>query len=326
MKYELLNFLACPVCKLELILRESLKENGEVIEGFLVCTGCKREFPIRGGIPRMVTGLEEKSTGERFGYEWMKFPQLSRLYERQFLDWINPIEKDFFRGKVVLDAGCGKGRHIYLTSHFGARTVIGIEVGEAIEVAYANTRDLNNVHLIQADIYHPPLRRAFDYIYSIGVLHHLPKPEDGFKSLSGLLKSSGTISVWVYGREGNGWIVYLVNPLRRFLTSKMPLPALKKISFPIAFLLYVMCKFLYKPINLHFKSLRRFLFYNDYMFYISDFELGEIHSIVFDHLLAPISFYLEKDAVIHWFNRYEFGDIQIAWHNKNSWRAMGYLR
>lgn len=325
MKRELLSLLACPYCQRGFELREFSEEREEIFEGSLICSGCDRKFPIAGGIPRIVAGLEEKSTADRFGYEWKYFPQLSWTYEKQFLDWIRPIDKDFFREKVILDAGCGKGRHVYLASHFGARMVVGIDAGEAIEVAYANTRDLPNVHLIQADICHPPLRRAFDYIYSIGVLHHLSKPEDGFKALSDLLKTGRTMSVWVYGREGNGWVVYFVNPLRRFLTSKMPLSTLKRVSFPIAFLLYTLCKFLYKPINLHFGSLGRFLFYNDYMFYISDFDLSEIHSIVFDHLLAPIAFYLKKDEVMNWFESCAFVDIKVAWHNKNSWRATGYL-
>ena len=325
MKYELLDFLVCPVCKQELGLRESLKEKGELIEGVLTCTGCQKEFPITEGIPRMVTGLEARSTADRFGYEWKKFPRLSTLYEKQFLDWIGPINKEFFRQKIILDAGCGKGRHLYLASQFGARMVVGIDVGEAIEVAYANTRDLPNVHLIQADICHPPLRKAFDYIYSIGVLHHLPKPGDGFKALFGLLRTGGTMSVWVYGREGNGWVIYFVNPLRRFLTSKMPLSILKTLSFPIALLLYALCKLLYKPLSLHCRSLGRFLFYSDYMFYISNFDLSEIHSIVFDHLLAPIAFYLRKEEVEKWFESCALVDISIAWHNKNSWRAIGRL-
>jgi len=59
MKYELLDFLACPACRHDLDLKESFKGKGEVIEGSLVCTSCKKEFPIRGGIPRMVTVLEE---------------------------------------------------------------------------------------------------------------------------------------------------------------------------------------------------------------------------------------------------------------------------
>ena len=325
MKPELLDFLICPICQQEFELREFLREGGEILEGGLICSGCNAEFPIAGGIPRIVTSFVEKSTADRFGYEWKNFPRLSPLYEKQFLDWISPVDKDFLKGKVVLDAGCGKGRHLRLASHFGAEIVIGIEVGEAIEVAYANTRDLPNVQLIQADICHPPLRRSFDYIYSIGVLHHLSQPKDGFKALSGLLKTGGTMSIWVYGREGNGWIIYFINPFRRFLTSKMPLSILKIVSFPIAFLLYSLCKLLYKPLNLHFRSLGRFLCYNEYMFYISDFDFNEIHSIVFDHLLAPVSFYLKKDEVINWFKSCAFQKIQVAWHNKNSWRAMGCL-
>ncbi|MFQ5887595.1 MAG: methyltransferase domain-containing protein, partial [Candidatus Hydrothermarchaeales archaeon] len=238
MKHELLGLLVCPICQCEFELRESLREKEEILEGGLTCRRCDKEFPITGGVPRVVTDIEEKSTAKRFGYEWKKFPELSSAYERQFLDWISPIDRDFFEGKMVLDAGCGKGRHVYLASHFGAKMVVGMDVSEAIRVAYANTKDLPNVHLIQADIYHPPLKKAFDYIYSIGVLHHLSKPEDGFRALRGLLKPGGTISIWVYGREGNGWIVHFVNPLRRFLTSKMPLSILQMMSFPMAFSLY----------------------------------------------------------------------------------------
>jgi len=325
MKRELLDFLVCPICQQEFELRESLREAMEILEGSLICKRCGKEYFIVGGIPRLITGLEEKSTAERFGYEWKEFPKLSSAYEIQFLDWISPVDKNFFRDKVILDAGCGKGRHVYLASHFGARTVVGIDASKAIEVAYANTRDLPNVHLIQADIYHPPLRRAFDYIYSIGVLHHLSKPEGGFKALSGLLKAGGTMSVWVYGREGNEWIICFVNPFRRFLTSKMPLPVLKKISLLLALFVYALCKSLYKPVNLHFKSLRSFLFYNEYLFYISQFDFREIYSIVFDHLLAPVAYYLSKDEVLRWFEKYHFGRMIISWHNKNSWRVKGEL-
>ena len=33
------------------------------------------------------------------------------------------MQPDFFRNKVVLDAGCGIGRHAYLASEFGAKDV-----------------------------------------------------------------------------------------------------------------------------------------------------------------------------------------------------------
>lgn len=324
-KPELLDLLLCPICRMDLKLTEFPKDGGEIIDGALICRACSREFPIVGGIPRMLIGLEEKSTAERFGYEWKKFSQLSPLYEKQFLDWISPINKDFFRGKVVLDGGCGKGRHLYLASTFGAKTVVGIDVSDAVSVAYANTKDLPNVHVVQADIYHPPLKSTFDYVYSIGVLHHLSEPENGFRALLGLLKPTGTISVWVYGREGNGWIITFVDPVRKFLTSKMPLPVLKVFSFPVALSLYIFCKVLYRTINLHFRPLRRFLYYNDYLSYISNFGLKEIHSIVFDHLLAPVALYFRKWEVMEWFERSTVVDVNMEWHNKNSWRVTGKL-
>ena len=41
---ELLDVLACPVCK----------ERVELMGEELVCAGCGRKYPIEGGIPRML--------------------------------------------------------------------------------------------------------------------------------------------------------------------------------------------------------------------------------------------------------------------------------
>lgn len=263
MRYELLDYLVCPVCKGDFSLGNNKKgDGGEILQGLLVCKNCGKGYRIEDGVPRLVIDFREDATARRFSYEWKRFPKLSNIYEKQFLDWISPIDKGFFKGKVVLDAGCGKGRHLYLSSIFGAKTVIGMDVSDAVEVAYQNTKNLSNVHVVQANIYHPPLREGmFDYVYSIGVLHHLPDPGIGFRTIAGLLKPGGTISIWVYGREGNGWIIYFVNPLRKILTSKMPLSMLRIVSFPIALLLYGLCMFIYKPVNLYIKPLREFLFY-----------------------------------------------------------------
>jgi SAM-dependent methyltransferase len=321
MRRELLELLVCPTCRSTVEIRVPPGNGSEVYEGDLVCTGCSSGFAIIDGIPRMVKDIETASTADRFAYEWQSFPEISDFYESQFLDWIAPIGHSFFCGKTILDAGCGKGRHVLLAARFGAKRVVGLDVGKAIDVAYANTKVLPNVELVQGDLCRPPLRQVFDYIYCVGVLHHLPRPEEGFKALCRLLQPSGTISIWVYGREGNGWIVYLVNPLRKFLTAKMPLVVLKALSWPLAALLFAASKFIYRPVNVCCKSLSRFLFYNDYLCYIAQFDFKEIHSIVFDHLLAPVAFYLRKEEVLSWFETSQFTDVRIAWHNKNSWRV-----
>ena len=112
------------------------------------------------------------------------YSELTDADRREFLDWIRPLEPADFEGRVVLDAGCGKGRHIFLAAKFKARTVVGVDLSNAVEAAYRNTRELPNVHVIQADIYHLPFAQPFDLAYSIGVLHHLPDPKAGFLALS----------------------------------------------------------------------------------------------------------------------------------------------
>ena len=42
------------------------------------------------------------------------------------------------------------------------------------------------------------------------------------KRSSRKVKSDGWFQVWVYGREGNGWIIYFINPIRA-VTSRLPL-------------------------------------------------------------------------------------------------------
>jgi len=49
---ELLKILACPLCKTDVILKENK----------LVCTKCKRKYPIKDGIPIML--IEEAEIEE----------------------------------------------------------------------------------------------------------------------------------------------------------------------------------------------------------------------------------------------------------------------
>jgi len=57
--------------------------------------------------------------------------------------------------------------------------------------------------------------------------------EDALNELWRVLKPSGKLLLWVYGREGNGFIIHLVNPIRKTITSKIPTKILKILSFPL---------------------------------------------------------------------------------------------
>ena len=54
MKKELMDILACPVCKGELELRVDSEEGNEVITGALLCHRCAETYPIDDAIPNLL--------------------------------------------------------------------------------------------------------------------------------------------------------------------------------------------------------------------------------------------------------------------------------
>jgi len=301
------------------------------MSGELRCKSCAASFPIVRGIPRFANPetieSDKAATAAGFGWQWQHFTQDDPRYAEQFLGWIAPVTPEFFHDKVALEGGCGKGRHTQLAAHWGAKDVIGIDLSDAVETAFASTRALDNAHIIQADIYNLPLARTFDYAFSVGVLHHLPDPRAGFVSLASKVKPGGHISAWVYGAENNEWITRWVNPVREKLTSRINRRALLQLSKLPTWCLYLATKLIYGPLNKtkNGSSLARHLFYNDYLKAIAPFGWREQHTIVFDHLVAPTAFYISREEFESWWLDVPASDVDISWHNKNSWRGRGRL-
>jgi SAM-dependent methyltransferase len=333
MKRKLLDYLRCPSCAGAISLSSiQSAEQLEIMTGQLSCDSCQSTFPIVRGIPRF--GKREKldagkaATAENFGWQWQHFVQSDDLYADQFLGWIAPVRPEFFRDKLVLEVGCGKGRHTQLAARWGARDVVGIDLSDAVDTAFAATRDLENVHVVQADIYNLPFARVFDYAFSVGVLHHLPDPRAGFRSLATKVKDGGYLSAWVYGAENNEWITSFVNPIRQKFSSRMNRRALLHLSKLPTAVVYLATKLIYGPLNRSNggSRLARQLFYNDYLSAISQFGWREQHTIVFDHLVAPTSHYIRREDFEEWWNDVGAKDVTIGWHNKNSWRGFGRKR
>lgn len=327
-----MDLLVCPSCRGKLALQASLTEGGEIIEGKLTCSECRKSYAIEGGIPRLVPSAEKVSsearrTVDRFGAEWNQWDSLGPHYEWQFLEWIAPNTRETFRGKVVLEGGCGKGRHSVLSAQFGAKDVIAVDLGSAVEAAYRNTRGLQNVHVVQADLFHLPIADgSVDMAFSLGVIHHTPDPRGCFLELVRKVRPGGRVIAWVYGRENNGWIVHVVSPIRAALTSRLPHEWIYQLSRIPAAALYAVGRGVYQPLNRPpFAAVGRKLFYNAYINYLAKFPYDEIHSIVHDHLTPPIAFYISREEFQSWFDEADLEEVQIGWHNQNSWRGTGVL-
>lgn len=248
----LTSSLRCPGCGGTL---------GAESNGALACAACELSFPIENGIPRLLLpairaafqenestsafDAKQAKTALSFGYEWNRFHEMYAEWEKQFLDYMQPHGPEFFKGKKVLDAGCGSGRFAYYAGKY-AREVWAIDLGPAVETARKNTAALENVHVVQADIYNPPFPlESFDFIYSLGVLHHLPEPETAFQNLLRYLKPGGEIQIYLYWqaerRPIKSLLLGVVNFMRN-LTTRMPHWAVHALAYPsaaAAFLFFV---------------------------------------------------------------------------------------
>lgn len=220
----LLALLRCPGC------RSGLAVPGTAGEG-LRCDGCGRVFPVVDGIPRFV-GTVEDSTAARtqasFGYEWTHFSDWRHSGETNFNDYFEGVDLAGLRDAIVLDGGCGMGRHARQIARH-VRRVVAVDFSRAIDQAARNTADAGNVDCVQGDILALPLAdESFDFVYSLGVLHHIGQTEAGLRSLVDKLRPGGSLRVYLYWRR-HGWkgrLLTIATAGRR-VTTRMPFPALK---------------------------------------------------------------------------------------------------
>jgi SAM-dependent methyltransferase len=157
--------------------------------------------PVVRGIPRFV---ESDHYAGSFSFQWTTYTD-TQLDSRQGVDLTaqdlilkTGLTPEEVKGRLVLDAGVGTGRHAELLASWGAR-VVGVDLSEAVETARDNLARFPNALVMQADIGALPFRpESFDFIYSIGVLHHTPDTRAYAEKLLRLLKPGGGFCLWVY--------------------------------------------------------------------------------------------------------------------------------
>lgn len=331
MRAGLVDGLACPLSGHALRFDLAPEDDAEeIVEAQLVCDGCGQRWPISGGIPRLVPPDlvdQQRRTASAFGWQWQHFAEQHPEFEAQFLDWLYPLEPEFFHGKRVLDAGCGTGRHAHFAATFGADEVVALDLSEAVEAARVNLSPHPNVHVVQGDLLRPPFRTAadgggFDLVYSIGVLHHLPDPEAGFRSLLRFVRPGGTIAVWVYGYENNGFVRHVVEPLRRVSTRISP-SMLRGLAWPLALGFHGAAKGVYRP--LRGTRAGKALPLDEYLASVADFSFRQNYAIVFDQLVAPTAAYIKGPELERWFLEAGLEDVLVSHRHGNSWRGSGRI-
>jgi len=252
----------------------------------------------------------QKKTAESFAYEWKYIYKENDYEKNNFFHFAGPyVTEENIKGKKTLDIGCGSGRFTKWAALSGTEISFGSDLGETVEVAYAMTKNIPNACIIQADIYHMPFRDAFDLSYSIGVLHHLPKPQEGFSKLPKTLKEDGKMLIWVYNRRNNARAIYFYEPLRDLL-KKLPKPVLFKLSYIPGFIVHLI-----NYLTIFFKKIGFENFSKRIPFsYYANFSFNMKLNDAFDVLATPKSNYYYVEEIKQWFSDASLKNIQAYEH------------
>ena len=153
---------------------------------------------------------------------------------QRLLPGLAPLE-----GRRVLDVGCGSGYHCWRMLGAGAQEVIGIDPTPLFVLQFkAVQRFLQqpNIHVLPLAMEHiPRALKAFDTVFSMGVLYHRRSPMDHLLELKDALRPGGQLVLETlvvsgsehtalvpegrYARMGNVWFLPSTATLCLWLTK-----------------------------------------------------------------------------------------------------------
>lgn len=142
------------------------------------------------------------------------------------------------------------------------------------------------------------------------MIHHLEHPEAALHAMVGAVKPGGRVLIWVYGRENNLWIIYLLTPIRKLLFSRLPIGLVHHFSLYPTALLWMLLHLTSGGIQ-YFRLLRRLRF-------------RHLRSIVFDQMLPKIAHYWSRTEVQQLMQQAGLANTQLVWVNEMSWAACGW--
>ena len=231
--------------------------------------------------------------------------------EKMFLDNVYPFDPLVIKNKNVMEVGSGSGRILKNLLKFSPKKIFSIEPSKAIEVAKKNNQS-SKIEFLKIKGEEIKFSNKLDFIFSLGVIHHIPNNSIVVKNVYRALKKKGKFICWVYGYEGNELYLFFFNNLRR-ITTLIPDKILRYISSVLNLFLYFyifLCKFIKLP-------LRHYL-----LKVFSKCSFEKRNYIIFDQLNPSYAKYYKKDEILDLMKSCNFKKIEIFHRHKYSWTVI----
>lgn len=256
---------------------------------------------------------KDNMTIRGFGDEWSTYRQnddvkydLQKIYSDYFA-WFDDHKIDYDN---VLDVGCGSGRW----ARFVARKASQLDVldpsAKALKIARSNLADFKNITYINSTADDLDCNRNYSFVYSLGVLHHIPDTRAAVKTVSEFVKPGGHLLLYLYYRFDNRpkWfqIIWWLSNILRKVISKLPFPVRKMVCLTIAFIVYWPVSRLYKVIRLSGRNPKNFP-----LSYYSNKKLSVLKTDALDRFGTRLENRFTQREIREFLTENNFTDIQF---------------
>ena len=217
--------------------------------------------------------IDHKESYQDFGEQFSVHNQLGDYWGSIELlnEIVNPFDLNLIKGKDIMEVGVGSGRISHNLLKYKPRSLVGIEPSKAFTVAEKNLSS-NKVKLFNIKGENLNFDSKFDYVFSLGVIHHIPNYKLVLENIRKSLKPNGKFIIWVYGNEGNELYLFIFNNLRK-ITIKLPDFILRIISNILVFFTYIygfLCKIFPLPLQKYFTGMFNKLSFKNRSYVIFD--------------------------------------------------------
>ena len=153
-----------------------------------------------------------------FGEQFDKFSSFENDKYWADLDHLKDLLGNTFsfleiKDKIIAEIGCGNGRIVHMLQKLNPSKTHVVEPSKSIEIVKKNNINYHNINYHNIDGANFMLEEKCDYIFSLGVIHHIKKPDDVIKNIFYHLKEKGIFVCSVYAKEKNTVLIFLLKIL-----------------------------------------------------------------------------------------------------------------
>jgi SAM-dependent methyltransferase len=248
-----------------------------------------------------------------FGEQWTKYTDNEGYYGSAdyFADVWGPLAGGLrLAGSRVAEIGAGTGRFVNILLDAGVDRIIAIEPSAAMDVLQANTAARQNrIQYLRVTGDAIPPNGSIDYVFAIGVLHHIPDPLPVLRAARNALKPGGLFLAWLYGVENNRLYLASLGLLRAFAT-RVP----HSVVVSMVWLLYgpllayiTLARILPLPLHAYMTNV------------LGKLTGDKLRLVVYDQLKPAYAKYYRREEVEDLFAAAGYRDIRLYHRHGYSW-------